>query len=448
MTSLSYDQTLELTPERPWKKSKLSSINSAQNRVGLRATAGEETAHVLSRRGSVLSKGRILKADHFPSCRNVHLPLQLQSAPNIRHLNDRKIFGVGQPNADGYLDVLEQIEDSNVVWISLREEPFIFVNGHPYCVKAWKDPFDNIERTGISAAQVQADEESLRLEILAEAKKNSGKILLHGETVPEGDSSVAAMGEVYCYWEDISQHSVVCYHTLCEQLTVECPQNDNKSVKFYRVPVTDEHAFQEQDFDALCGILSSTPIGSTLIFNCQMGRGRATTGMVVASMLWEVLEHKPLPSIVSLASTKPCQTQFSAVVELAQLLGGNCVEPVNTCVDMCSAMQNIREAVLVRREKAAKYAGRGAQRKEAKELSVARHYLERYMYLVLYQAYLFETRTSTSNRCFVDWMAAHPNRTAVYTLISGMTLDEYCPSQSSSYDSEDFSTDASFEHNE
>lgn len=438
---------------KPSKKSKISPAldcqehrQSAALRNGeLRATIEEETASVLSRRGSVLSRGRMLKSDHFPSCRNTQLPVQMQSAPNIRQVHDRKIYGVGQPTAEGISDVLLHVHEQKILWINLREEPFIFINGHPYCIKDWKHPFDNIERTGITTQQVQADEEQLQREILQEARRNGGKILLHGETVPEGDNSVAAMGEVYCYWEDIDEQSVVCYHTLCQQWNVE---GNEKEVAFQRIPVTDEHTLQEKDFDAIHALLAHAPKGAALIFNCQMGRGRATTGMALGTMLWRLLEHREVYSNSVLSPSLAVGTgmQFSAVVELSLLVGGTtsgrqCVAAVDACVELCADMQNIRDAVVVRREKANKYAARGAPSKEATELRVARHYLERYMFLVLYQAYLADSG-HVCKPAFTEWMSEHPNRTAIYALIDQMTLDDYTVSRANSYDSGD-STDTS-----
>jgi len=395
----------------------------------VRATLEEEAGSVLSRRGSILSRGRILKADHFPSCRNQRLPLQLQSAPNIRRVSDRNIYGVGQPTSAGISDVLGQVPQKSVVWVNMREEPFLFIKGKPYCVKDWKRPFDNIERTGISIEQVESDEELLRLEILEEAKRYGGRILLHGEMIPEGDDSVAAMGEVYCFWQKIDETSVVCYHSVCDELSQSNVRG--KDVHFYRVPVTDEHSLQEKDFDRLHSIFASAPDGAALIFNCQMGRGRATTGMVVAAMLWEVLGHSAPRGIHTAMTLSGSGQQFAAVHELQGLLSGSVssietVHSVDTCIEMCVHMQNIRDAVVERRDKAQKYAVKGQQKKEAKELGVARHYLERYMFLVLYQAYVLEQgMVETDPQTFTDWMEVHPNRNAIYCLIDGLSLEDH-----------------------
>ena len=51
------------------------------------------------------------------------------------------------------------------------------------------------------------------------------------------------------------------------------------------MPVTDEKAPKEKDFALLMRRLWKPPEGAALIFNCQMGRGRTSTGMIIASLL-------------------------------------------------------------------------------------------------------------------------------------------------------------------
>mgnify|MGYP001988222249 CR=1 FL=1 len=83
------------------------------------------------------------------------------------------------------------------------QEPLIYINGRPYCVKHRTTPFQNLEFPGITPAQIDAMEETLRQEILAEAKRNRGRILLHGERDVANCSTLAAWGEVYSYWEPV-----------------------------------------------------------------------------------------------------------------------------------------------------------------------------------------------------------------------------------------------------
>lgn len=55
-------------------------------------------------------------------------------------------------------------------------------------------------------------------------------------------------------------------------------QQDGYDVDYVRVPLTDEKAPKEKDFDKLIKRCWSMPPGAAVVFNCQMGRGRTTTG--------------------------------------------------------------------------------------------------------------------------------------------------------------------------
>lgn len=51
------------------------------------------------------------------------------------------------------------------------------------------------------------------------------------------------------------------------------------------MPVTDEKAPKDSDFELLIQRLWNVPTDAALVFNCQMGRGRTTTGMIIATLL-------------------------------------------------------------------------------------------------------------------------------------------------------------------
>ncbi len=56
-------------------------------------------------------------------------------------------------------------------------------------------------------------------------------------------------------------------------------------VTYFRIPVTDERSPKAVDFDTLGHYVTHAPESAALVFNCQMGRGRTTTAMIVASLL-------------------------------------------------------------------------------------------------------------------------------------------------------------------
>ena len=56
-----------------------------------------------------------------------------------------------------------------------------------------------------------------------------------------------------------------------------------------RMPIVDEKAPRECDFDAMLSELKGTDANTACVFNCQMGKGRTTTGMIVACLIRDVL---------------------------------------------------------------------------------------------------------------------------------------------------------------
>ena len=56
-----------------------------------------------------------------------------------------------------------------------------------------------------------------------------------------------------------------------------------------RMPIVDEKAPRECDFDAMLNELRGTDENTACVFNCQMGKGRTTTGMIVACLIRDVL---------------------------------------------------------------------------------------------------------------------------------------------------------------
>lgn len=56
-------------------------------------------------------------------------------------------------------------------------------------------------------------------------------------------------------------------------------------VQYYRLPLTDGEAPKETIFDVFYDHVKDVPSSDALIFNCQMGGGRTTTGMVIGCLI-------------------------------------------------------------------------------------------------------------------------------------------------------------------
>lgn len=96
-------------------------------------------------------------------------------------------------------------------------------------------------------------------------------------------------------------------------------------MKFFRVPITDEEAPEEDDFDDLV-MTSKMAVSSQedvrLIFNCQMGRGRTTTALIIGSLL-SLWKDDTLLTLSSMPKRKNDQTTQSKSSEAIRFLNGD-----------------------------------------------------------------------------------------------------------------------------
>lgn len=427
-----------------------------------------------SRRGGILRHKHILKCDHFPSARNQDLEEQLDAAPNFRKVNGLPIFGCGQPTQDGYAPIVKRIIETSedgvtrILWFNLRQEPMVYVNGRPYVLKMRATPFENLEQLGISREELDQQEARLKEEILEEASAYDGRLLLHGETMPP-IAEVAARGELYSYWEPCGPNSVKTVAEVFENLG-----QAGVPVKLCRIPLTDEKAPEKKYFDQLLQDLRETDYETGLVFNCQLGRGRTTTGMVIACMLHDSKAEQTVPpSLHTLGD-------IDAVEPLLPLLahGLHARGLVDLCIDHCSHMQNIRAAILQKKHKAESFRDEGhallcampdrantpdgvavaeltkprppapelralfrkvasIARRTDREESVGLRYLERYVYLVFFAEYILSMRSSSRATiqarncpfgqiafadCFEHWVARHPRCRDLYATLDNLSL--------------------------
>ncbi|KAL6225589.1 hypothetical protein ACLB2K_004438 [Fragaria x ananassa] len=385
----------------------------------------KEPEQVMKQRGgSVLGKKTILKSDHFPGCQNKRLSPHIDGAPNYRQANKLRVHGVAIPTIDGIQNVLKHIgaqqtdgKQAQVLWINLREEPLVYINGRPFVLRDVERPFSNLEYTGINRARVEQMEARLKEDILVEAARYGNKILVTDE-LPDG--------QMVDQWEPVSRDSVKTPLEVYEELQVI-----GYLVDYERVPVTDEKSPKELDFDILVHKISQADINAEIIFNCQMGRGRTTTGMVIATLIYlNRIGASGIPrtnsigkvsdSSVIVADNLPNSEnairrgEYAVIRSLIRVLEGG-VEgkrQVDKVIDKCSSMQNLREAIATYRNSIVRQPD---EMKREASLSFFVEYLERYYFLICFAVYIHSLRSSSSDHSsFADWMKARPE---LYSII-------------------------------
>lgn len=434
----------------------LAAAPGAAPATGERLLASKDEVSVIcreTREGRVLRKNTILKADHYPSCHNTSLTEQLPGAPNFRQPSaSLPVYGTAAPTVAGLVNVCERVRKAHggacpVVWHNLRQEPCIYVHGRPFCVKERDNPFKALQNKGVQAADVEEAEALLKLEVLAEAKSNGGKLLVLDETQPEG-GGLAAMGQLPglltqcppCHTPHCTcalPSSLPCVpHCVCatgelvhyfevgvvagcvwtprevyEMAQLQMGKHAAPLV-YKRVPITDEEAPREADFDAIVSHMReahSADPSSAYVFNCALGRGRTTTGVAIACLVWRSIAANgqaakwDLSGVRLLADGDGAAStgggsaaaapdyawgEYKAVHTLVRQLpqGVQRKAFVDRVIDECGHMQNLRSEILPKKRQAEDEGLKPSKREAAKV--TGKKYLERYLYLILFEGYL------------------------------------------------------------
>ncbi|KQK14315.1 paladin [Brachypodium distachyon] len=375
---------------------------------------------ISSRGGSVLGKKTILKSDHFPGCQNKRLTPHIDGAPNYRQAGSLRVHGVAMPTMKGIVNVLNHIgaqkkgKQTRVLWHSLREEPVIYINGRPFVLRDVERPFSNLEYTGINRERVEQMEFRLKEDILQEASRYGNKILVTDE-LPNG--------QMVDQWESVMSDTVKTPLEVYEEL-----QHQGYLVDYERVPITDEKAPKEGDFDNLVRRISQVDIETEIVFNCQMGRGRTTTGMVISTLVYlNRIGASGIPRTSSIGKVfyavndvddfSPSSEEailrgeYAVIRSLVRVLEGG-VEgkrQVDKVIDKCDSMQNLREAIATYRSSTLRQPD---EMKREASLSFFVEYLERYYFLICFAVYVHSVssahQATSSEVSFSDWMRARP----------------------------------------
>ncbi|KAG8389637.1 hypothetical protein BUALT_Bualt02G0249700 [Buddleja alternifolia] len=365
------------------------------------------------RNGEVLGSQTVLKSDHCPGCQHPCLPERLEGAPNFREIPGFPVYGVANPTVDGIRSVIQRIGSSKgvrpVFWHNMREEPVVYINGKPFVLREVERPYKNmLEYTGIDCERVERMESRLKDDILREAERYQGAIMVIHETDD---------GQISDAWEHVSLHAVQTPREV-----FRCFEANGFLIKYARVPITDGKAPKSSDLDNLAMNIVSASKDTAFVFNCQMGIGRTTTGTVIACLLKLRMDygrpirilvddtaHRDLGSRSDDGSENHFHASFSISTKvrteedsghafgindilllwkITRLFdnGVECREALDCIIDRCSALQNIRQAVLQYRQLFNQQHVEPRERRVA--LNRGAEYLERYFRLIAFAAYL------------------------------------------------------------
>merc|ERR1712072_1122685 len=210
-------------------------------------------------------------ADHFEKIQK--LPDPVPGVPNFRRVPGYKVYCCGQPTLAGIEATLEKVtgniypKDGKIIWLNLRQEPSIYVNGEPLCARPPNKIGEYAELGNITRDQNKADEPEFLKVLQNRAGENGGKLKYVDINKQEKEVEVKEM------------------KTLSE--VIEGAKAKFPGLVHMRVPVCNSAAPLENDFDIMCETLTGTSINTPIIVNDQVGLSRATTGCVIACLFKE-----------------------------------------------------------------------------------------------------------------------------------------------------------------
>merc|ERR1719266_1416455 len=202
-------------------------------------------------------------ADHFEKIQK--LPEPVAGCPNFRRIPGYKVYCCGQPTADGFKNTLEKVcgaiypKDGKIVWLNMRQEPNVYVNGNPICAR----PPNKIGES----AELGADEPEFMRVVEGRCKENDGKLKYVDISKKEQEVEVKDLKTL--------------------EMVIEGVKEAFPGLVHLRVPVCNSAAPNIADFDTICENLVGTGINTPIIINDQVGLSRATTACVIACLFKE-----------------------------------------------------------------------------------------------------------------------------------------------------------------
>ncbi|KAI0052293.1 hypothetical protein FA95DRAFT_1553613 [Auriscalpium vulgare] len=404
------------------------------------ALPDEVTEIVNNRSGSILSASTILKSDFFSNLQKMTLPERIDGSPNFRRVplilesapvktstagssgsgTDKSVCGSGMPTVQGLRRALSRVnagpEGTNtVVWTSLREEPVIYIAGRPHVLRLVDRPLENVEATGITTNAVEAMEENFKRDVLREVRAGDGRILLHDEVEERPN-----VFTIVPLWETVSEADIMTPRDVFNLVAKE-----GYKVDYGRVAITDEQAPLPGALSQLLDrVTTSYEKAGDFVFNCQMGRGRTTTGMVSACLIatamnWQESEDgeliKPETALEDYDSIDGpseeeayLQGEYKIILQLVGVLshGKLAKRLADGAIDQMQDVQNLRKAIYDNKLKVE--ACEKGSAKHRKLFSLAANYLYRYGALIVFANFLIETRRGEAKDImFPEWLAAH-----------------------------------------
>merc|ERR1712198_420132 len=210
-------------------------------------------------------------ADHFDKIQK--LPEKIDGVPNFRRVPGYKVYCCGQPTIAGFENAINKAcgdlypKTNKIIWLNMRQEPIVYVNGNPICARPPNKIGEYAELGNVTRDSVKKDEEEFFRVVEGRAKGNDGELKYVDVNKKETEIEVKEL------------------FTLSQ--VIEGLKEKYPGLVHMRIPVCNSAAPTESDFDTVCKTLQGSAVNCPVIVNCQVGLSRSTTGCVAACLFRE-----------------------------------------------------------------------------------------------------------------------------------------------------------------
>merc|ERR1711971_426946 len=198
-------------------------------------------------------------------------------APNFRRLPGFPLFGTGQTTIDGFEKCLEPVlkkygDEKHIFWVNLRQEPVVYVNGKPFTAR---DPANINFHLEINNPE---ETSKMETEFAEEVKKRGEDFKYYKDQFGEHPEERATNDEIS---EKLT--GVTTLNEIYAAIKEKVPK-----LEPIRIPMNQEMAPAEENFDQIVAMLKDTTASCPVIFNCQAGISRTTTAIVCGALVKEL----------------------------------------------------------------------------------------------------------------------------------------------------------------
>ncbi|XP_065128337.1 paladin [Paramisgurnus dabryanus] len=363
----------------------------------------------------LITKGaRVLVADEY-FAPDVLSTIKEMKVANFRRVPKMSIYGMAQPTSEATGAVLAYLTDekrkhSSVLWVNLQDELVVEANGQIFCPREPSCVDQHIRVLPSQAHEMERLETALKEELLGNQKWL--EVTLEQEKQMKMFKSCVTVQEIF-----------------------NLHKSSHQGLQYRRIPLPDCSAPTEEGFDSLLDAMKSCLAEdsfSAFVFNCGNGKSRTTTAMVIAALtLWHFngFPECAEDEIVSVPDAKYTKGEFEVVMKLVRLLpdGHKMKKEVDVALDSVSETMtplhyHLREIIICtyRQIKSSKC------ETEIEALTLkSLLYLERYIYLILFNTYLHLEKRDSWQRSFSDWMIQVAAQAGVYDLLNQLGFSEF-----------------------